>query len=327
MDNSIRHIFLYDVKDKIMEESSREKKIYRVTLKGSAVNVVLLVSKFVAGIVSGSAAMIADAVHSLSDFLTDFVVVIFVKLSAKPQDEDHDYGHGKYETLATAFIGILLFFVGAMIMYNGAKSIYSAFRGEVLPVPGVVALIVALLSIALKEWAYRFTVKVGKEVDSQAVVANAWHHRTDAFSSVATAAGVGAAYFGGEKLAVLDPVAAVLVSVFIIKTAYDLITQAVGELLEKSLPPDVEDRIVQIAESEPEVTDIHGLKTRRIGSRIAIEMHLRMPGNISLYHAHCHVSNIEDSLKKEFGNETHIAIHFEPQKIDGKYCNPDEIAE
>ena len=310
-----------------MDESSREKKIYRVTLKGSAVNVVLLVSKFVAGIVCGSAAMIADAVHSLSDFLTDFVVVIFVKLSAKPQDEDHDYGHGKYETLATAFIGILLFFVGAMIMYNGAKSIYSAFRGEVLPVPGVVALVVALLSIALKEWAYRFTVKVGKEVDSQAVVANAWHHRTDAFSSVATAAGVGAAYFGGEKWAVLDPVAAVLVSVFIIKTAYDLITQAVGELLEKSLPPDVEDRIVQIAESEPEVTDIHGLKTRRIGSRIAIEMHLRMPGNISLYHAHCHVSNIEDSLKKEFGNETHIAIHFEPQKIDGKYCNPDEIAE
>ena len=308
------------------KDITREKKIYRVTLKGSAVNVVLLVSKFVAGIVSGSAAMIADAVHSLSDFLTDFVVVIFVKLSAKPQDEDHDYGHGKYETLATAFIGILLFFVGAMIMYNGAKSIYSAFRGEVLPVPGVVALIVALLSIALKEWAYRFTVKVGKEVDSQAVVANAWHHRTDAFSSVATAAGVGAAYFGGEKWAVLDPVAAVLVSVFIIKTAYDLITQAVGELLEKSLPPDVEDRIVQIAESEPEVTDIHGLKTRRIGSRIAIEMHLRMPGNISLYHAHCHVSNIEDSLKNEFGNETHIAIHFEPQKIDGKYCNPDEIA-
>ncbi|MBR2200111.1 MAG: cation transporter, partial [Bacteroidales bacterium] len=248
-------------------------------------------------------------------------------ICAKPQDEDHDYGHGKYETLATAFIGILLFFVGAMIMYNGAKSIYSAFRGEVLPVPGVVALVVALLSIALKEWAYRFTVKVGKEVDSQAVVANAWHHRTDAFSSVATAAGVGAAYFGGEKWAVLDPVAAVLVSVFIIKTAYDLITQAVGELLEKSLPPDVEDRIVQIAESEPEVTDSHGLKTRRIGSRIAIEMHLRMPGNISLYHAHCHVSNIEDSLKNEFGNETHIAIHFEPQKIDGKYCNPDEIAE
>ena len=309
------------------KDITRAKKIYRVTLKGSAVNVVLLVSKFVAGIVSGSAAMIADAVHSLSDFLTDFVVVIFVKLSAKPQDEDHDYGHGKYETLATAFIGILLFFVGAMIMYNGAKSIYSAFRGEVLPVPGVVALIVALLSIALKEWAYRFTVKVGKEVDSQAVIANAWHHRTDSFSSVATAAGVGAAYFGGEKWAVLDPVAAVLVSVFIIKTAYDLICQAVGELLEKSLPPDVEDRIVQIAESEPEVTDIHGLKTRRIGSRIAIEMHLRMPGNISLYHAHCHVSNIEDSLKNEFGNETHIAIHFEPQKIDGKYCNPDEIAE
>ncbi|MBO7463621.1 MAG: cation transporter, partial [Bacteroidales bacterium] len=257
------------------------------------------------------------------DFLTDFVVVIFVKLSAKPQDEDHDYGHGKYETLATAFIGILLFFVGAMIMYNGAMSIYSAFRGEVLPVPGAVALIVALMSIALKEWAYRFTVKVGKEVDSQAVIANAWHHRTDSFSSVATAAGVGAALILGEKWAVLDPVAAVLVSVFILKTAYDLICQAVGELLEKSLPPDVEERIVKIAESEPQVSDIHGLKTRRIGSRIAIEMHLRMPGDISLYHAHCHASNIEDALKNEFGSTTHISLHIEPQKIDGKYKEPE----
>lgn len=306
------------------KDTIREKKIYRVTLKGSVVNVVLLVSKFVAGILGGSAAMIADAVHSLSDFMTDFVVVIFVKLSAKPQDEDHDYGHGKYETLATAFIGILLFFVGAMIMYNGAMSIYSAFKGEVLPVPGAVALIVALMSIALKEWAYRFTVKVGKEVDSQAVIANAWHHRTDSFSSVATAAGVGAALILGEKWAVLDPVAAVLVSVFILKTAYDLICQAVGELLEKSLPPDVEQRIVKIAESEPQVSDIHGLKTRRIGSRIAIEMHLRMPGNITLYHAHCHASNIEDALKNEFGPTTHISLHFEPQKIDGKYQEPEK---
>ena len=307
-----------------MEDSIREKKIYRVTLKGSAVNAFLLVSKFVAGIVGGSAAMIADAVHSLSDFLTDFVVIVFVKLSAKPQDEDHDYGHGKYETLATAFIGILLFFVGAMIMYNGAVSIYSAWKGEVLPVPGAVALIVALLSIAFKEWAYRFTVKVGKEVESQAVVANAWHHRTDAFSSVATAAGVGAAFFLGEKWAVLDPVAAVLVSVFIIKTAFELLSQACGELLEQSLPPDVEERIVKIAESEPEVTDVHGLKTRRIGNRIAIEMHLRMPGDITLYHAHCHVSNIEQSLKQEFGDTTHISIHFEPKKIDGKYCEPEK---
>lgn len=308
-----------------MEQSIREQKIYRVTLKGSVVNVVLLVSKFVAGIMSGSAAMIADAVHSLSDFLTDFVVIVFVKLSAKPQDEDHDYGHGKYETLATAFIGILLFLVGAMILYNGAKSIYSAVCGEVLPVPGVLAFVVALLSIALKEWAYRFTVKVGKEVDSQAVIANAWHHRTDSFSSVATAAGVGAAYILGDKWAVLDPVAAVLVSFFIIKTAYDLFSQSCGELMEKSLPADVEERIVKIAESEPEVADIHGLKTRRIGNRIAIEMHARMPGNISLYHAHCHASNVEQSLKNEFGETTHIAIHFEPQKIDGKYCNPDEM--
>jgi len=308
-----------------MEQSDREKKIYRVTLKGSAVNMFLVVAKFAAGIIGSSAAMIADAVHSLSDFITDFVVVAFVKLSSKPQDSDHDYGHGKYETLATAFIGILLFFVGALLFYNGIKNIYDVITGMTLPVPGIVAFVVAILSIALKEWAYRFTVKVGKEVDSQVVIANAWHHRTDSLSSVATAAGVGMAFFLGDKWTVFDPIAAALVSIFIIKTAYDLIKQSFGELLEQSLPLEIEDRIVKIAESEPEVSDVHGLKTRRIGNRIAIEMHFRLPANISLYHAHSHATNIEHKLKQEFGKSTHISIHFEPEKINGEYCCPDKI--
>ena len=306
----------------VMKEKDREKSIYRVTLAGSAVNVVLLVFKFVAGFLGGSAAMIADAVHSLSAFITDVIVLLFVKLSAKPEDSDHDYGHGKYETLATSLIGLALMSVGVMIMYNGVCSIASAIMGNPLPQPGMIALAAALVSIALKEWAYRFTVKVGRKCESQAVIANAWHHRSDALSSIGTAVGIGGAILLGEKWAVLDPIAAVVVSVFIIRTAWQLTKQSAGELLEQSLPADMEREIVDIVAREPMTSEVHHLRTRRIGSHIAIEMHLRMPGDISLYESHQHATNIEQKLRKRFGASTHIGLHVEPLKINGKYVAP-----
>ena len=308
----------------VMKEKDREKSIYRVTLAGSAVNVVLLVFKFVAGFLGGSAAMIADAVHSLSDFITDVIVLLFVKLSAKPEDSDHDYGHGKYETLATSLIGLALMFVGVMIMHNGVCSIASAIMGNPLPQPGMIALAAALVSIALKEWAYRFTVKVGRKCESQAVIANAWHHRSDALSSIGTAVGIGGAILLGEKWAVLDPIAAVVVSVFIIRTAWQLTKQSAGELLEQSLPADMEREIVDIVAREPMTSEVHHLRTRRIGSHIAIEMHLRMPGDISLYESHQHATNIEQKLRKRFGASTHIGLHVEPLKINGKYVAPEK---
>ena len=306
----------------VMKEKDREKSIYRVTLAGSAVNVVLLVFKFVAGFLGGSAAMIADAVHSLSDFITDVIVLLFVKLSSKPEDSDHDYGHGKYETLATSLIGLALMFVGVMIMHNGVCSIASAIMGSPLPQPGMIALAAALVSIALKEWAYRFTVKVGRKCESQAVIANAWHHRSDALSSIGTAVGIGGAILLGEKWTVLDPIAAVVVSVFIIRTAWQLTKQSAGELLEQSLPADMEREIVDIVAREPMTSEVHHLRTRRIGSHIAIEMHLRMPGDISLYESHQHATNIEQKLRKRFGASTHIGLHVEPLKINGKYVAP-----
>lgn len=308
----------------VMKEKDREKSIYRVTLAGSAVNVVLLVFKFVAGFLGGSAAMIADAVHSLSDFITDVIVLLFVKLSSKPEDSDHDYGHGKYETLATSLIGLALMFVGVMIMYNGVCSIASAIMGSPLPQPGMIALAAALVSIALKEWAYRFTAKVGRKCESQAVIANAWHHRSDALSSIGTAVGIGGAILLGEKWAVLDPIAAVVVSVFIIRTAWQLTKQSAGELLEQSLPADMEREIVDIVAREPMTSEVHHLRTRRIGSHIAIEMHLRMPGDISLYESHQHATNIEQKLRKRFGASTHIGLHVEPLKINGKYVAPEK---
>lgn len=297
-----------------METKDREHRIYFVTLMGSVVNVVLLVFKFIAGILGGSAAMIADAVHSLSDFMTDIVVLLFVKISSKPEDKDHDYGHGKYETLATSMIGVALLCVGLYILYSGAYRMWTAFNGSPIEQPGIVALWAALFSIVMKEWTYRFTAKVGKEVESQAVVANAWHHRSDALSSIGTAVGIGGAIFLGKEWAVLDPIAAVVVSIFIIRTAAMLVSGALDELLEKSLPDEEERKIEDIVHSEPEVSDMHHLCTRRIGNRIAIEMHLRMPGEISLNESHAHATNIERKLRNHFGERTHMNIHVEPLK-------------
>lgn len=297
-----------------METKEREKKIYRVTLMGSVVNVILLVFKFIAGILGGSAAMIADAVHSLSDFLTDIIVIAFVRISSKPEDENHDYGHGKYETLATSIIGLALLMVGLYIFYNGARQIWDVMHGAEIEQPGLVALIAAIVSILLKEWTYRFTVSVGKKVESQAVIANAWHHRSDALSSIGTAIGIGGAILLGKGWAVLDPVAALVVSVFIVKIALGLLSTSSGELLEKSLPKEVEKKIVDIVESEPEVSEVHHLCTRRIGSNIAIEMHIRMPGEISLKDSHTRASDIERKLRQHFGEHTHINLHVEPLK-------------
>ncbi len=226
-------------------DATREKDIYRVTVVGSVVNFLLLVFKFFAGIVGHSAAMLADAVHSLSDFITDIIVIVFVRISAKPEDEGHDYGHGKYETLATAIIGIFLLFVGFGIFWNGASSIYRFLQGGSLQEPGILALVAALVSIVFKEVLYQYTVFKGRKLNSQAVVANAWHHRSDAFSSIGTAAGIGGAILLGDHWRVLDPVAAVIVSFFIMKVAVQLLIPCVDELLEKSLPAEVEDEILK----------------------------------------------------------------------------------
>lgn len=296
------------------EDAARERGIYRVTLVGSVVNLLLLVFKFVAGIVGHSAAMMADAVHSLSDFVTDIIVLVFVRISSKPEDEGHDYGHGKYETLATAIIGIILALVGFGIFWNGAMSIWQFLKGESLPEPGMLALVAALVSIVMKELLYQYTVFRGKALNSQAVVANAWHHRSDALSSIGTAIGIGGAILLGSSWRVLDPIAAVVVSVFIMKVAVQLLIPCLDELLEKSLPAEVENKIMETILSFPGVSSPHHLRTRRIGSNYAIEVHVRMDGHISLEEAHHTATQIEQKLKELFGKKTHVGIHVEPEK-------------
>lgn len=300
----------------------RQKETYRVTIAGSIINILLLAFKFAAGILGHSAAMIADAIHSLTDFVTDAIVLIFVRLGSKPTDRDHDYGHGKYETLASAIIGVSLLVVGMIICYSGVTKTYHAMCGEPLQQPGFIALVAAVASVVLKEWAYRFTVRVGRRCHSEAVVANAWHHRSDALSSVGTTVGIGGAIILGEKWAVLDPLTAIVVSFFIMKAAWSVLSKAVDELTDGSLPKETEDEIESIVSEDKEVSVVHNLCTRRIGNRIAIEMHVRMPGETSLYVAHHHATEIEKRLKQRFGADTHISIHLEPVKVNGHYEDP-----
>ncbi len=294
----------------------RQKTIYKVTLIGGAVNVILLAFKFVAGILGHSDAMVADAIHSLSDFITDLIVLLFVYISGRPQDKTHDYGHGKYETLALIFIGVALMAVAIGIFTNGAHKIVSWYHGEELAAPGMLAFWAALVSILLKELTYLYTIRKARQLNSSSMEANAWHHRSDALSSIGTAIGIGGAVLLGKRWTVLDPLASIVVGAFIVKVAFDLINRGIGELMEKSLPDEVEDEIMRIAASEPDVIEPHDLKTRRIGNRYAIELHILMSGDITLAKAHDHADSIENQLKEKFGENTHVAIHMEPKETE-----------
>lgn len=293
---------------------TRENEISKVTLVGSIGNVVLLTFKFVAGVLGHSSAMVADAVHSLSDFLTDVVVLVFVHISAKPQDESHEYGHGKFETIASFLIALALVAAATGIVVSGGVKLVAWWNGAVLQSPGWIALWAALLSIAVKELLYQYTVRKGRQLASQVMAVNAWHHRSDALSSIGAAVGIGGAIWLGNRWTVLDPLASIVVGLMLVRVAWQLLKSSVGELTEESLPAATEREIVQIIQSFPDVQEPHNLRTRRIGSRIAIEAHVRMDGHLPLNTVHERATTIERKLKDRFGIWTHVTLHMEPIK-------------
>ncbi|MBO4565228.1 MAG: cation transporter [Bacteroidaceae bacterium] len=294
----------------------RAREIYKVTIVGSIGNVVLLTFKFIAGFVGHSSAMVADAVHSLSDFLTDIVVLAFVHVSAKPQDESHDYGHGKFETIASFLIGLALIAAAIGILYSGVMRFIDWLQGEQLAAPDMLALWAALISIVVKELLYQYTIARAKKLNSQAMMANAWHHRSDALSSIATAIGIGGAILLGDRWTILDPLASMVVGVMLVRVSIKLLKTNLGELTDSSLPEETEREIERIIMEFPDVTEPHNLRTRRIGNRIAIETHIRMDGNLSLHESHERATAIERKLKQRFGGKTHVTIHVEPRKLD-----------
>lgn len=291
----------------------RTAKVTFVTLVGSVVNIILTVFKIFAGVLGRSTAMIADGIHSLSDLLSDIVVIVFVKISAKGRDKDHDYGHGKFETFATLIISLMLIVVAVNLMSGGINKIRQILDGGEVSSPGMIALWAAVASIVLKEILYRYTIIQGKALNSPMMIANAWHHRSDAFSSVGSLLGIAGAIFLGDKFVILDPITGCVISIFILVMTVKMSVPAIKELLDVSLPDDVEEKIEATAKSVKGVVDLHELKTRREGPGIIMEGHLVLDSEISLKEAHDISKKVEESLRKEFGPETQISLHLEPE--------------
>ncbi len=291
----------------------RTAKVTFVTLVGSVVNIILTVFKIFAGVLGRSTAMIADGIHSLSDLLSDIVVIVFVKISAKGRDKDHDYGHGKFETFATLIISLMLIVVAVNLMSGGINKIRQILDGGEVSSPGMIALWAAVASIVLKEILYRYTIIQGKALNSPMMIANAWHHRSDAISSVGSLLGIAGAIFLGDKFVILDPITGCVISIFILVMAVKMSVPAIKELLDVSLPDDVEEKIEATAKSVKGVVDLHELKTRREGPGIIMEGHLVLDSEISLKEAHDISKKVEESLRKEFGTETQISLHLEPE--------------
>jgi cation diffusion facilitator family transporter len=293
----------------------RSSEAKKVTWVGFLVNTVLTITKIIAGIVGNSSAMIADGIHSLSDFFTDIVVLIGFKFTEKPEDEGHSYGHGKYETFATVIIGLALFLAGLGIFQKGVMNVYSVVvDNATIARPGIIAVLAAVVSILTKEVLYRYTKKVGEKIKSPAVIANGWHHRSDVFSSIGTLFGISCAYFLGEKWTILDPITAILVSIFIFIVAFKVMAPAVNELLEASLNEDEIQYITNLFDESTEVLNYHHMRTRRIGDRVAIEAHLQFDKAISLYSAHVISDSLEQRLRYYFGRRSIITFHLEPNK-------------
>lgn len=295
-----------------ISDIDREKKAARVTWVGFFTNLILSAAKIVAGVVGRSSAMVADGIHSLSDFVTDFIVIIFIKISAKNEDSDHPYGHGKFETFATMLISFALFIVAIGIFYSGSVKIYEVINGRTIERPTYLALVMAAVSIVVKEGLYWYTIIIGRKIDSPAVIANGWHHRSDAFSSIGTLIGISGAMFLGERWRILDPITSVIVGIFIIGVAYKLARPSIQELLEMSLPQEIEQKIEQKIQATPGVITFHHLRTRKNGNAFIIDMHIKVDARSSIVEAHDIATHVENNLKAAFGKHTQVNVHIEP---------------
>lgn len=296
-----------------MSGISREKQAERVTIVGLIGNALLVAAKYAAGIVASSGAMIADATHSLSDTVTDFAVIAGLRMTDMPPDEDHEYGHGRIETLVAAFCGVMLAAAAIGILSSAVWSLYEVIvLGEEIDPPGVAALYAAIVSIVVKEILYRYTAAAGRKLESPALIANAWHHRSDALSSIGTALGIGAAATLGGRWAVVDPVAALAVGVMIFLASWQILSSSCQELIDRSLGQEGEQVIKQVMASIPGVLGFHNVRSRRLGAYISIDAHIFVESTLSIVEAHDIASAVEKKLRTEFGPKTQISIHVEP---------------
>ncbi|MGN0890488.1 MAG: cation diffusion facilitator family transporter [Candidatus Spyradenecus sp.] len=305
-----------------MTMDERVRRAARVTWLSVAVNVVLMAGKFVVGVLGHSAAMVADAVHSASDFVTDFAVMVGMRLAGRPQDEDHPYGHGKYETLAAVIVGVALCGVGLMISFHAGEALWAAaVHGRYPQRPELMALWAGLVSIAAKEVLYQLTVRVARQTENDALLANAWHHRSDAFSSIATSAGAGAAALFGGKWVLLDPIAAIAVGVILLKIAWEIVRDSLDKLMEHGMSEAENAHILELIHSIPGLFEPHHLRSRRVGTVAVIEVHFRVDPEMTVRESHEIASHAEHLLEDAFGRDAIVTIHVEPLKGDFGTCS------
>ncbi|MDE5870305.1 MAG: cation diffusion facilitator family transporter [Muribaculaceae bacterium] len=296
------------------KENNTVRIIRHVTMVGFWINAFLVIIKLFFGYWGDSDALVADGYHSISDFVTDLIVIVFAGKAYKKADKDHPYGHGKYETFASFVIGLILFLVALFLLYEGVQRVIEACRGLVLPRPDVWTIIVAIVSIGAKEWCYRYTYKKGEKIDSSSLKANAAHHRSDAISSIATLIGVSIAFALGAKWRICDPIASIVISLLIGISAYKTIKPAFDELLEISLPESMMNKIEVLVSRVPGVKNVHNLRTRRNGHSIIVEMNVHVDPDIKVSEAHHIASEAEKVLMDNLGKNAIIYIHVEPEE-------------
>lgn len=284
------------------------KIINKVAIVTIVVNLILSIGKFVAGIVGNSTAMVSDAVHSASDVLSTFIVLIGARIAVKSEDRDHNYGHDKFENIASIILAMMLFATALALGYAGIQSIISATKGEFVK-PSYIALVAAIVSIVVKEGMYWYTIYYAKKLDSQALKADAWHHRSDAFSSVASFVGILGAILGAL---VLEGIATLLIAVLIIKVSYDIVKVVIKQLTDHAAPEELVSKIYKTIDEDEDVKNIDVLKTRISGSIIYVDAEIAVDSSLNIVDAHAIAERVHDKIEQDFKEVRHIAIHVNP---------------
>ncbi|NIA07509.1 MAG: cation diffusion facilitator family transporter [Actinobacteria bacterium] len=288
--------------------NQRNRQIRRITWIGLVLNILLTGLKFAAGILGHSQAIVADAVHSASDLGTDLVLLIGIRAWSKPRDKQHPFGHERIETLLALFMGIFLALVGVWIVQNSLRGIEEAHLGK----PGLIALIAAGISIVSKETMYRWTKHVGCKTSSMALIANAWHHRSDAMSSLPAGLAVLGAILLPSKWAFLDHIGALVVCIFLFHAAYKIISPAVAELLDAVPKSHVPEELVQIIAQTPGVSLVHNVRARSAGARVLTDAHIEVAPDITVTAGHDIAERVKHRVLAQLPEVTEITIHVEP---------------
>lgn len=295
-----------------MEKSSDQKIAMRVSLISIIVNVVLSALKFGAGVMAGSGAMISDAVHSASDVFTTFIVIIGFRISGKASDREHQYGHERLECIASIILAIILLVTGVGIGISGIEKIMGG-NSKTLAIPGTLALVAAVISIVVKEWMYWFTRAAAKKINSGSLMADAWHHRSDALSSVGSFIGIFGARLG---FPILDPIASVVICIFIGKAAFDIFKDSIEKLVDKSCDEKTLKEMETLIMNQEGVIEIDLIKTRLFGSKIYVDIEIGADRNKPLYEAHRIAHSVHDSIEKMFPEVKHCMVHVNPSTIE-----------